>query len=48
MWSMGAEAAHRVRRDEEVLDALEEMRQPVVGVEGAQEEQGQERLALYT
>ena len=43
-----AEAAQRLRRDEEVLDAPEELRQPVVGVGGAQEEQGQERLALYT
>ena len=41
-----AEAAHRLRRDEEVLDAPEGLRQPVVGVGGAQEEQGQERLAL--
>ena len=30
----------------EVVDAHEEMRQPVVGVGGAQEDQGQERLAL--
>ena len=43
-----AEAAQRLRRDEEVLDAPEELRQPVVGVGGAQEEQGQERLALCT
>ena len=35
-------------RDEEVLDAPEELRQPVVGVGGAQEEQGQEMLASYT
>ena len=41
-----AEAAQLLRRDEEVLDAPEELRQPVVGVGGAQEEQGQERLAL--
>ena len=43
-----AEAAQRLRLDEEVLDAPEELRQPVVGVGGAQEEQDQERLALYT
>ena len=43
-----AEAAQRLRLDEEVLDAPEELRQPVVGVGGAQEEQGQERLALCT
>ena len=42
-----AEAAQRLRPDEDVLDAPEEFRQPVVGVGGAQEEQGQERLALY-
>ena len=42
-----AEAAQRLRRDEEVLDAPEELRQPVVGVGGAQEEQGQERLARF-
>ena len=42
------EAAQRQRRDEKVLDAPEELRQPVVGVGEAQEEQGQERLALYT
>ena len=41
-----AEAAQRLRRDAEVLDAPKELRQPVVGVGGAQEEQGQERLAL--
>ena len=41
-----AEAVQRVRLDEEVLDAPEELRQPVVGVGGAQEEHGQERLAL--
>ena len=29
-----------------VLDAREELRQPVVGVGGAQEDQGQERFAL--
>ena len=40
--------SQRLRRDEEVLDAPEELRQPVVGVRGAQEEQGQERLALCT
>ena len=33
-------------RDEEVLDAPEELRQPVVGVGGTQEEQGREWLAL--
>ena len=43
-----AEAAQGLRRDEEVLGADEELRQPVVGVGGAQEEQGQERLAMYT
>ena len=43
-----AEAAQRLRLDEEVLDAPEELRQPVVGVGGAQEEQEQERLALCT
>ena len=32
--------------DEEVLDDPEELRQPVVGVGGAQEDQGQERFAL--
>ena len=36
-----AEAAQRLRRDEEVLDAPEELRQPFVGVGGAQEEQEQ-------
>ena len=46
--SSAAEAAQRLRLDEEVLDAPEELRQPVVGVGGAQEEQGQERLALCT
>ena len=30
----------------EVLDSPEELRQPVIGVGGTQEEQGQERLAL--
>ena len=34
------------RRDEEVLDAPEELRQPVLGVGGTQEEQGREWLAL--
>ena len=43
-----AEAAQRLRRDEEVLDAPEELRQPVVGVGGTQEVHRQERLALYT
>ena len=43
-----AEAVQRRRLDEEVLDAPGELRQPVVGVGGAQEEQGQERLALCT
>ena len=38
----------RLRRDEEVLDAPEELRQPVVGVGGTQEVQGREWLALYT
>ena len=37
-----AEVALRLRLDEEVLDAPEELRQPVVGVGGAQEEHGQE------
>ena len=43
-----AEAAQRLRRDEEVLDPPEELRQSAVGVGGAQEEQDPERLALYT
>ena len=34
----GGEQEGRLRRDEEVLDAPEELRQPVVGVEGAQEQ----------
>ena len=42
-----AGAAQRLRRDEEVLDAPEELRQPVVGVGGAQEEQGQERRFVH-
>ena len=36
----GGEREGRLRLDEEVLDAPEELRQPVVGVGGAQEEQG--------
>ena len=44
----GGEREGRLRLDEEVLDAPEELRQPVVGVGGAQEQQGQERLALCT
>ena len=44
----GGEREGRLRLDEEVLDAPEELRQPVVGVEGAQEEHGQERLAFVT
>ena len=44
----GGEQEGRLRLDEEVLDAPEELRQPVVGVGGAHEEQGQERLALCT
>ena len=32
--------------DEEVQDAAGELRQPVVGVEGTQDEQGQEWLAV--
>ena len=46
--SPSGEQEGRLRLDEEVLDAPEELRQPVVGVGGAQEEQGQERLALCT
>ena len=42
----GGERQGRLRRDEEVLDAPEELRQPVIGVGGAKEEQGQEKLAL--
>ena len=42
----GGEQEGRLRLHEEVLDAPEELRQTVVGVGGAQEEQGQERLAL--
>ena len=44
----GGEQEGRLRLDEEILDAPEELRQPVVGVGGAQEEQGQEALALCT
>ena len=44
----GGEQEGRHRLNEEVLDAPEELRQLVVGVGGAQEEQGQERLALCT
>ena len=44
----GGEREGRLRLDEEVLEAPEELRQPVVGVGGAQEEQGQERLPLCT
>ena len=36
----------RPRLDQEVLDAPGELRQPVVGVGGAQEDQDQERFAL--
>ena len=43
-----AEAAQRLRGDEEVLDAPEELRQPAVGVGGAQEEQGQKRPRLQS
>ena len=43
---LAGEAGQRLRRDEEVLDAPEELRQPVVEVGGAQEEQVQERLAF--
>ena len=46
--SPSGEQEGRLRLDGEVLDAPEELRQPVVGVGGAQEEQGQERLALCT
>ena len=42
----GGEYEGRPRLDEEVLDAPEELRQPVVGVGGAQEDQGQERFPL--
>ena len=42
----GGEHEGRPRLDEEVLGAPEELRQPVVGVGGAQEDQGQERFAL--
>ena len=42
--SPSAAEAQRLRRDEEVLDAPKELWQPVAGVGGAQEEQGQERL----
>ena len=38
MIARGGEQEGRLRRDEEVLDAPEELRQPVVGVEGAQEQ----------
>ena len=44
----GGEREGRLRLEEEVLDAPEKLRQPVVGVRGVQEEQGQERLALCT
>ena len=46
--SIGARGGEHEGRllDEEVLDAPEELRQPVFGVGGAQEDQGQERLAL--
>ena len=44
----GGEREGRLRLDEEVLDAPEELRQPVVGVGGAQEEQDQERPSLCT
>ena len=44
--AQGGEHEGRLRLDEEVLDAREELRQPVFGVGGAQEDQGQERLAL--
>ena len=42
----GGEHEGRLRLDEEVLDAPEELRQPVFGVGGAQEDQGQERLVF--
>ena len=42
----GREHEGRLRVDEEVLDAHEELRQPVVGVGGAQEDQDRERFAL--
>ena len=42
----GGEQEGRLRLDEEVLDAPEELRQPVVGMGGTQEEQGREWLAL--
>ena len=44
----GGEHEGRPRLDEEVLDAPKELRQPVVGVGGALEDQGRERLALCT
>ena len=44
----GGEQEGRLRLDEEVLDANEELRQPVVGVGGTEEEQDQERLDLCT
>ena len=42
----GGEHEGRPRPDEEVLDAPEELRQPVVGLGGAQEKEGRKRCAL--
>ena len=42
----GGEHEGRLRIDEEVLDARGELRQPVVGVGGTEEEQGRERLTF--
>ena len=42
----GGEHEGRLRIDEEVLDAHEELRQPVVGVGGTEEEQGRRRCDL--
>ena len=42
----GGEHEGRPRFHEEVLDAPEELRQPVVGVGGAQEKEGRKRCAL--
>ena len=44
----GGKWGWRLRLDEEVLDAPEELRLPVIWGAGAQDEQGQERFALYS